>query len=608
MVLALLVLPVTYLVVANILLSSGLLSSHLSSDPEDIVIEWKSAWSPWPGRVVVRGYYMRKQDDVRQWELTVDHADVQIDLLALRSKRFHTKWVDATGVEFRLRPRVTPEEFASGATAPYPPIRGFENSLLPEPSPVEPVSDGSKPWLILLEDAQVSGVRQIWIGPIRGAMDADAGGRFEKNATALIIGPASLEARTGAVWLGASRVANNLAGIVSITAVLPGDQNFQGAQILEMFDLGADLVGELDAPAVLNRYLPIEFENGHAKFNLAADLVHGVFTIGSRFEATGEELTARVPGYTFRGDWKLSGRVEEKGGTPRMLLSADAGALGLDDKQRHRTFQTSGVKASASGKNVALGQLPDDWRLDVELEPSAPFPLTFLDGEIAKSHLQFTSGDATVHGRMSVGPGSTGTPATFAIRSDAFTATFDGETIHGAALLDGVLADFSLDPTVADFTGSSLALNHIVVVGAEKEPHHWAGKVRLQSAVFSLTPALRIEAKVAGDFSDARPFLALFGDRTGLPHWVLSLLTAEGLNASVNLTYANGRVDLRDIYAEGESVRLRGQMGITTKVASVLLLLTVHHFSVGFEMRDGAIDKKFWRPTHWFEKELGASD
>jgi hypothetical protein len=597
--LALLALPLAYLVTANALLNSGVLPRLLSQRPEEILIDWDLAWSPWPGLVHVRGFYLRGQQPDLQWELSVDGGRLGVDLPGLFSQRFRATWVDAGGVEYRVRPRVASAEEAAGELAPFPPIRGLERSL--QAAAAAPGPD--LPWVVQLEDVTLREVRELWIGPFRSTLDSEVSGRLELRSQHLDVGPATMEIRRGEVAYGPAPVATAVSGRLELTAAIEGKLRVEALEFLRSFDAKARLAGELSSLALLSRYVPAEFEGGHAKVELAAGLAGGVFTNGSRVEVNGAESYARVGDFELRGGWHILGRVAESDGKSRASLSVQVSPLHLDDGRGSRVFETKFASASVTGSNLFLGQLPDDWRLDLDLQPTAPFPLRFLNEQIAGGRLQFASGEATVAAHVSVGPGSPEKRGSLLLRTGPFTANVGARRIHGEALVDLDLARIRLDARSLDLSGSRLELRNVVVAGAGRA-RPWTGRTTLESALIALEPALRAEARLAGAYSDARPFLALFGPRVQLPDWVLSLFDAKGLHARLSLEYADARLLLRQLDVTGRNVRIRGRLGVTPETVSALLLVTLYQFSAALRVRGPAVHAEFWKPDQWFAREL----
>ena len=99
-------LEIGYLLVSNAVLFSGVIQRAASAQPEQVELAWDRAYSLWPGRAYVTDLRLRLQDSHVQFRLTVDSASVDVDLLALLHKEFHTRRIRAQGVSYRMLVKV----------------------------------------------------------------------------------------------------------------------------------------------------------------------------------------------------------------------------------------------------------------------------------------------------------------------------------------------------------------------------------------------------------------------------------------------------------------------------------------------------------------------
>jgi len=112
-----------YLVGINILVGTHLLRSALSADPEEMLVDYASAYSWIPGRVHVEGLKIRGSDWNIQWVLGIDKCDFNFSPLDLAHRRFHASRVRGDGLTFRVRLRV--DSATAEHLAALPPVPGF---------------------------------------------------------------------------------------------------------------------------------------------------------------------------------------------------------------------------------------------------------------------------------------------------------------------------------------------------------------------------------------------------------------------------------------------------------------------------------------------------
>ncbi|HVR21618.1 MAG TPA: hypothetical protein VMS65_18010, partial [Polyangiaceae bacterium] len=101
-----------YLLVANVVLRSRLLRDAVSGsslnfairgNSTELLLDYESAYSLFPGRVHVEGLRMRGRERTLEWQLTLDNADVALSLRDLLRRRFHATSVRSSGFSIQLR-------------------------------------------------------------------------------------------------------------------------------------------------------------------------------------------------------------------------------------------------------------------------------------------------------------------------------------------------------------------------------------------------------------------------------------------------------------------------------------------------------------------------
>src|SRR5262249_6058385 len=150
-----------YPIAATLFLSFGGVQKALAGT-QAVKVDFRRAWSLWPGQVHVSDIRVTMQDRNVQFELLIPSADVTVRLRDLRHRTFHATRVRGSGVAFHFRHRVSPESVGEPFVRELPSIPGFEDPPLYEagrqaPSPPEP----KRYWTVHIEDVDV-GVRDLW--------------------------------------------------------------------------------------------------------------------------------------------------------------------------------------------------------------------------------------------------------------------------------------------------------------------------------------------------------------------------------------------------------------------------------------------------------------
>jgi len=89
-VLALLALEALYLAAGNVIVRTRLLRSWINDGPERTKVEYRSAYTLWPGCVHVTGLRIWDRDVNAEWRIALDEGVGRIGLWDLLGRRFHT--------------------------------------------------------------------------------------------------------------------------------------------------------------------------------------------------------------------------------------------------------------------------------------------------------------------------------------------------------------------------------------------------------------------------------------------------------------------------------------------------------------------------------------
>src|SRR5438128_6535561 len=96
-----------YPVLVNVLLAVGGVQK-MFEDTDTVKVDFRRAWSFWPGRVHVEDVRVTMQDRNVQFVLTMPSVDVTVRLAELAHRTFHATRVRGSGLVFRFRHRIEP--------------------------------------------------------------------------------------------------------------------------------------------------------------------------------------------------------------------------------------------------------------------------------------------------------------------------------------------------------------------------------------------------------------------------------------------------------------------------------------------------------------------
>lgn len=210
----LIALSIAFNAALNFGVSRSALQSLISGDPESLAVDYRRAWSFWPGLVYVRNVEVRGSDHNVQWQVEVDDARLSIDLMALLRRELHVTKLRAQGIGFRLRQKLDARDATDERLALLPPLRGFEGPPLLEAGPPPPdIPDGEYDlWSIRIEDVD-GHARQIWADEFHFEGDVHVRGAFFLRPKRwLWVGPATATFLSGSVAVGDEKLLDRTSG------------------------------------------------------------------------------------------------------------------------------------------------------------------------------------------------------------------------------------------------------------------------------------------------------------------------------------------------------------------------------------------------------------
>ena len=292
-----------YLVGMNVFLRTRLFRNAITSRSGSLLVDYRSAYSLFPGRIHVEGLTIRGRDSSVEWILLLDRCDFRVSFAALARRRFHASHVNGDGLSLRVRLRkeasVSPEE-----TAALPPVPGFLDPPLKDVGPPPPpLTDANYDlWAIELDDVDAHHVRELWIDTVRYTGDLEIRGRwFFRPLRWLDVGPATIRLRALDVAYGTIEPwLNGAAGELVATVHPFALQEVDGASILDEVSVDGTVHGTLRTANLLGRILDPPKRDGppavradDAGIDARVRLDHGVWRSGTLVQLDRFSMAAR---------------------------------------------------------------------------------------------------------------------------------------------------------------------------------------------------------------------------------------------------------------------------------------------------------------------------
>jgi hypothetical protein len=460
------ILAASYLVVANILLRTGLLRNAVNGSSLSFAIlgtstalhlDYTSAYSIFPGRAHVEGLTIRGRERTVEWRLTLDRADVTISLAGLLHRTFHVTRLRSSGLTLRARLRLDRAHATPDVIAALPPIAGFADPpLLDDAPPPPPLPDANYDlWMLDLEDIDVEHVREVWIYTVRAEGDTRVRGRWLfRPQRWLDVGPSTVDANGVDISYGSQPLASGVQGSFR-TTVHPFDvREANGLSTFDHVSHDGDLRGRAIIATALRLLAPssgVRFTQCEGPFDAHVVLDHGRLAEGTRVrtEATNCQIES--------DELALEARLRTELGVEGDLATIDTRASGLRVSRRGvEQARVTSIAATVTTKHMRIAQVFDDAQFTVDVEgaetndlgawgyllPSTP-PFVIRSGIVsADGHANGSLVDRSGSGklklrvrRLTVEDGSERFVADFASDAKVGELSLAGGTVAGAATI-----------------------------------------------------------------------------------------------------------------------------------------------------------------------------
>ena len=466
------IVAVSYLVVANVLLSTRLLRNAVSGSSLNfairgnstaLLLDYDSAYSIFPGRVHVEGLRIRGRERTLEWLLTLDRADASISLVDLLRRRFHATRVSSSGFAIRLRLRLDRATATPGVIDALPPIAGFADPPLLDGGPEPPLltDQNYDLWTVELEDVDVEHVREVWIQTWRSRGDTHVRGRLLfRPQRGLEVGPATVDANGVDFFYGKHVLATGLRGSVG-AALHPFDlRRAKGLAVFDHVSYRGHLRGRAIIAAVLRLAAPrsgVDFKRCEGPVDARIVLDHGKLAHGTRVLTEAADCEVATEGLILRAPIHTMVAVDRGLGTIETRVS-DLRVSRFGVEQARATA----IVATVKSRRLELARAFGDAHFTLEVAGAETNDIGAWTRFVPwASSFVTRSGKVTadVHADGSLVEG--GVRATGAVAADDLTVRLGRGILVGTLAAHVELRRGTWNTRAFDFSGSSVALRTV---------------------------------------------------------------------------------------------------------------------------------------------------
>ncbi|HSL81165.1 MAG TPA: hypothetical protein VLF66_00225, partial [Thermoanaerobaculia bacterium] len=321
---------------------------------------------------------------------------------------------------------------------------------------------------------------------------------------------------------------------------------------------------------------------------------------GSALVLEPRETTVAFLDYRARGRGRVELRVDGDGARLAARL-ADYEITRRGHDAPH--VLGSGLVVAVATPDARLPPSFEAARVAVRLPPAEIPNLAFYNAYLPEAAgLRIDGGRGTIEGRFEARAAAGTGSGELRLAGKDVGVTYGGTGLRGDFELASRFPraelerrSFRLDGTRLTVTGGRLA--------GDPDAEPWAARVLLPRGLLQPGRPVVLRTDVTAALSDAHPVVAVFAERHPLPGWVLKALDLGEVAATARVEAGEERVEIRELEAEADPLRLAGRLvlaGPSRKTGR--LLLTYRSLAIGFDLRGGETDLKLLGAREWFEK------
>lgn len=646
----LLLIPVGYLLLANLLANARILPRLINTNPEKLEIRWAWAWSILPGVIHVHGYHLRVQDPNIQLTLDLPNASVGVDFFALFHREFHANWVRAEGVVYRMRfrPHSLEETEEHGKFAPPMPGLDFDpvdergvprKKGPPKPPGAKPDADDRKReraeeeqrqenletnpeteklWRVRLEGVD-AGVKEVWVEDYRWEGEGRAtGGFFLRPKLTLEVLPTTIDLAKGQLHVGTTQVCSQLG--LKVTGAID-KMNPEQHKGLDFFDFVVGQVavdGTVEDLSFLNHYLReaqwVKIRGGGGPLHASVDFARGQFP-GGVLDVKASALEASVLDDRASGAARVSWTVK-----PRKAEDEPVDSVLEVEFDRYELRRKDVEKPYVKGKGLALTARSRDLsifdpgaRLHVViLLPRAEVPdLSFYDRYVpATAGMAIDGGAGWIQSRLEYDTASDHGKGTLAIGGSGVQAHIEDLRMKGDLLLSTVIADARFKAKKIDIGGTTVALENVDLSGPSAPLRHksdWWARAKIPSGQLAPGGKAYFDARIEAEVRDSAPIVSVFlaqqKPSAMVEAGLRSLLDIKNLTATTRVAVGPDQLDIDDLVVKGNGLEILGRLRVADKKKFAVTYLERGPFSAALRLHDEKVDVILLSPRAWYQKQ-----
>jgi hypothetical protein len=577
-----------WLILGNVFLHSPVGPWTINRRPERWSVAWESAWTPYPGRVVVSGFTYRQH--TRKWDIRIDAGDVSgnIRVLPLLGRRFRVDGIESSSLRVAVSRREIPA----------------------------PASTKTKPgWWVELRDIAISSVDEVEIeGVPIGGGTATVSGTLESRVRG------NLEVRGAALsWQGARiQLPGEETSARELSVVFRGGFSPFNPKVEKGWKSLAHISGTFDVDGHVRSLAPlvalfsqagwIDALDGSGEISAHLVLDEGTLEPETKLDVDAEHLELRFMDFEAGGSGRVTGQVPVDGARDTTLQ------LVLDDFHFGRIGEPKplargeGLRLSVAAPELRMGSPVKDGVVVLDIPTSEVADIAVLGDWLPESlGLRLEKGRADMDARLEMRDEGEEASGHFRVHGDNLSGAFRNLEFRLDLEASMNLSGKNLNDLEIDLEGSRIEFSDGVFrdEGVSVEDGWWM-TVEIPAGYAKLRKPLTVEADVDLAMRDSRAVVALVAEVKSWLKYVRGLLTVHDVTGGANARVRKKQLLLSNVSLSGDRFEAEGEAEIEKGDRSGLFWVRYRRITIAVERVGETNDWKLVGSREWFDERREA--
>lgn len=612
----------TYPVVGNVLLSTGMLEQIISKKPEKLKLAWKKAWTLFPGRIHVEGFdldiHSKKKNRI---QVKIDQAVLNLSLFALIDKTVDIQYAEADGlvVMHTKPPKPVEQENSSEAPGKIPDPQspttesvsieenkdsseGAGNTSDSQSPAAEPASSEEgkaslpkkhkRPWIVQLENVSASNVKRVQFNKFK----LIGQGELKDYAMRLVTKGGPL--RIDNINLNMKAVSPDPTNIEEkfsqIRAELRMAENIpkqnKGKKLLKFISGRVEVAGDAGSIEFISVLLGDKFNlnvSGAGKLHMLMIAEDGELMHGSELDFDSEYFEIDFLNFHASGNGKIVGRINKDNKDP-VSLHTKVSDFTLNRRNAPKPYmEGADLSVELSMQQFLLYEgIKKDAQLYVNFPDSIVRDFTDYNRFIPKhANIQILSGNGRLRGTMYL-LGDIGNIYTDLTGKDV-VLDVHGNRIRTDLQIVTNLSDGNYGEKSFELTGTYFRMeNTQLVTDQETTEDKWWGEIKISKGDLIWHEPMDIDAEMAIKMRDTEPLIALLRDTSKKKSLLDKALTVKDLEGRLGIQTNDQNIILDPILVKSKGLEVISKLDISPKSINGTLYFKLHGIAANFEIKN----------------------